>query len=782
VIGKTISHYRVLEKVGAGGMGHVYKAEDTRLGRIVALKLLPDELAEDSPALKRFKREARAASALNHPHICTIHDIAEDEGRPLLVMELLEGQTLRERIHRNSLATDEILELGSQIADALETAHSRGIVHRDIKSANIFVTQRGTAKVLDFGLAKLGPRAAQQRQGVDTTDATISVPPEMLTSPGAAMGTVAYMSPEQARGEEVDARTDLFSLGVVLYEMATGALPFQGSTSAVIFDAILNKAPTSPVSLNRHLPAGLEQIINKALEKDPRLRYQSAGDLLADLRRLKRDSDSGRQAAVATTDTAKVSLATRPEPGPSLAVLPFTNMGRSEEDEFLVDGLTEDLINALTQIEGLRVASRTSSFALKGQQLDVRDVGDKLKVATVLEGSVRRAGKRLRITAQLIKVADGLQLWSDRYDGEMKDVFDIQDEVSRAIVEKLRAQLGVQQSGRLVKRLTDNPDAYSMYLKGRHHWRQASSDGINKSIECFQQACSLDPHYVQPHAALAIAYMYSSHLGWAAPREMMPRAKSEALKALEIDETFAGAHVALADVQHWYDWDWAASESSFKRAIELNPNSASPHVHFSYLLVSVGRLDEAQAEAQRALRLDPVNLEAHHQLSWALEAARRFDEVLEQCEKSLELDHRYLLIYWRLVDAYVAKEMYDEAIKACQQAATFAPRDPTCEMLLAWIHAVAGREEESREVLDRLLGRRSRKFFPAGFIARVYTGLGKIDAAFEWLETAYEGREGFLTSLNAWPGHEPLRSDPRFADLVRRVGLEPQTRENSVKP
>jgi non-specific serine/threonine protein kinase len=789
--GKTLLHYRLIEKIGEGGMGEIWHAEDVRLERPVALKLLPEHASHSEQAVERFRREARAASALNHPHICTIHDIGEAEGRQFIVMELLDGQSLQQRLQTGPLGIDETIELAAQLADALAAAHAAGILHRDIKPANIFIGAQGRAKVLDFGLAKLATPDASAGPADSTV---VHTPDASLTNPGTTVGTVAYMSPEQALGQELDARSDLFSLGAVLYEMATGKPAFAGATQAATFDAILNRAPRPLADLNPGAPSELARTVDKALAKDRTRRYQSASELAADLQRSRsapavraRPVFSRRWLGALLAVAALAALAvflpglleSDPPTGGSerparimLAVLPFDNLGGDPAQEYFSDGITEDLIAELGRVRAdrLGVIARTSAMHFKGTSATIGTIGRELGVEYVVEGSVQRAGDQVRITAKLIAVADQSQLWSASFDRQLEEVLSLQAEVAREVTRALAVEL-LPESGDAEIPSTD-PRAYEAYVSGRYWFHNASGDEFSKALEYYEQAVEIDPGYARAWAGIAEAYAGWSTWHTRNPAEYRRKAIEAATKAVELDENLADSRMALALIRLIFEWRWDDAGAELERAIVLDPGFASAHHWYGHYLGARGNHAAAVQSFERALRVDPLS--PHHLscMTGHLIAERRYDDAQRALDKTVEVSPGYTMQRLYLGWLRERQGRLDEAIAAWEAAAAMETADPAYMASLAYGYGRAGRTTEARELLARLEPLTGGGNV-AMLIAKVHAGLGELDETFAWLDRAFENQDGWLWGIDIDPGFDPLRNDPRYAALQRRLGLVP---------
>jgi len=806
MIGRQLDYYQILSLLGAGGMGEVYLAEDTKLDRKVALKLLPAEVTQDTGRLRRFVQEARAASALNHPNIITIHEVGEVDGIRFIVTEFIDGQTLRRHMAGGRLKAPAALDIATQIASALNAAHAAGITHRDIKPENVMVRRDGLVKVLDFGLAKLTERPAA---AVDTEAATMI---KANTDPGTVLGTPQYMAPEQARGLEVDARSDVFSLGVTLYEMVAGQPAFAGATASDVIVAILDREPAMLAQYAPGIPHELERIVSKALRKDREERYQTVKDLLLDLKSLKRElevadfrarsADSGNgssKSAIESSATssaeylvnsvrqhkivsAVVSLMLMALVGfalwmwagrggekaiDSIAILPFDNVGADPNTEYLSDGIPETLINSLAQLPNLRVIPRSTAFSFKKTDLLPHKIGEKLGVRAVLTGKVTQRGDSLIIQADLIDVERDSTMWGDRYDRKIADILAVQEEISREVAEKLRLRLSGAEREQLAKRSPRNTEAFHLYLIGLNYWNKNTEDSLNKAIEYYQQAIDKDPNYALAYAGLADCYRYTELLP---PRERKLKAKEAALKALKIDDSLPDAHTVLAVIRYQFDWDWAGADEEFKRVIKLNPNHAAAYNEYGWYLMYVGRQTEALEQLKQAQKLDPLSRTIPVDLQAPLYFAGQYDLSIEGSRKAMKMDPNFYLPHYTLGIALVQKGEFAEGIAELQKTRALEDQ-PWIVGALGYSYAVSGKRGEAKKLIDELKELSKQRYVPPYSIGIIYAGLGEKDEAFDWLEKAYADRSPWLVWLKVDPMLKSLRSDPRFTAVLRRVNF-----------
>ncbi len=767
MIGRVVSRYRIIEELGHGGMGVVYKARDIRLERLVALKFLTSGVAHNESARVRFMQEARTASALDHPNICTIYGIEDtDDGHMFIAMSCYEGENLRQRLERGSMSVKEAVSVAIQVAHGLAKAHDHGIVHRDVKPGNVMLTSDGGVKLLDFGLALLG-------ESVRTT------------LPGTSVGTPAYMSPEQIRGEICDGRTDVWSLGVLLYEMLTNELPFASGPVHALLHAIMTSEPRRPSALRQGISTGLDGILALALEKEKERRYRTAREFASHLRAEMDGSTSSRAARDSSVTQTSYSIpsggfsgstSSVVRGGLSILVLPFTNLSSDPENEYFADGLSEELITDLGQVPGLLVVSRNSAFQFKGKPADVRKVGQELRVNNVLEGSVRKAGNRLRITAQLVNVADGYQVWSQRFDRHMEDVFAIQDEIVSSIVASLKAKLtaGVPEVAIAHRRRPENLEAWNLYLKGRYYVHRQTPDGLSKAAELFERAIAEDPAYAPAWAGLAEYYISVGFWGVMPAEEIWPKARSNAQRAVELDPDLAHAQTALGYVRIFCDWDWIEAGHNFRRAVELDPgDSQAAYAHGLYL-TQISRTDEALAEFRRALRLDPLAMNVNTGLALVYYYRREFDKAIAQGMKTLEMDAAYFEMRAALGLIYLQTTRFDEGLKYLEAVRRESGDNPLILGLLGYGYGVAGQDENAQKILARLEELSGTQYVAPISHALAWIGLGDHDAAFEWLDKAATSHDSLVCYLDVMPCYDPLRHDERFPALRRRIGLAAQ--------
>ena len=776
--GTRLGPYEILSPLGAGGMGEVYRARDTRLGREVAVKVVAQRLAGEPDLKARFEREARAVAALNHPNILAIHDVGEERGILFAVTELLEGQTLRLWLLGAAPDWKKAAAIGRAVAEGLAAAHAKGIVHRDVKPENLFITRDGRIKVLDFGLARASERslgatgreqaAAAQHPtvAVNLTALPTAIANPNLTEPGTVLGTVGYLAPEQVRGLPADSRSDIFALGCVVFEVATGERAFSGASAADTLSEALHHDPRERLGTIEETAPAFVQVLARCLEKDPENRFQSMSDLAFALGLVSEESKT-RATKGREGESALPGAGAAPA---SLAVLPFVNRSPDPENEYFSDGMTEELIGALSRVPGLRVASRTSVFALKGRIQDVRGLGRALGATAILEGSVRRAGERMRLTAQLTSVADGYQLWSETYDRDIRDVFAVQDDVAKTIVATLRDRLGLCGSTPAPRRPdTQNVSAYQLYLKGRYFWARRTPETRRKAIGFFEEAIAADPGYARAYAGLADCFLERGGGVGGRAEEVIARARPAALRALEIDDSLADAHTSLGRILLYFDWNWTAAEVEFRRSIELDPLYWEAHHSYSHYLLPAGRVAESLAASRKALELEPLDLGINTHLGWHYLYSGDFDRAAEQCRASVEMDPSFFYAHFYLGMAYEQKGEDSKALAELEEAVRLSPQSGEAAAGRIRLLVTAGRRREAEAALEELCGREESSIAYEIGVARL--GFGETDRALDSLEKAFTDRAERMIDMGIDPRLRPLRSHPRFREIARRVGI-----------
>jgi serine/threonine-protein kinase len=764
-VGTKLGRYEIRSQVGAGGMGEVYLAQDTMLDRKVALKILPPALAEDKDRMNRFVREAKLASALNHPNIITIHEIGEIDGVHFIATEYIEGETLTAQLQRDSLSLKSTLEISLQVASALDAAHRAGIVHRDIKPDNIMVREDGIVKVLDFGLVKLTATE------VSEVDREAETKIQIKTSFGIIMGTVAYMSPEQARGQDTDERTDIWSFGCVLYQMLTHQQPFQGQTMVDVWANIIQGEPESILTYRSDTPAELERIVARTVRKDRDERYQSAKELFNDLQQLQ--TRLLVESEIIRSGSGERIAQIQPSPFlNSIAVLPFANLSAEKDNEYFSEGLTEEIIMNLSKLQMLKVIARGSTLHYVKEGKTHKQTASDLGVQYLLEGSVRRQGRDLRITAQLIDGLRDVYVWSETYRGTIADIFDIQEKVAVEIVQALQLRLSPDEKQNLKKRFTENTGAYQFYLQGRFFWNKRSEQGLKTAIKYFEQAIEKDPHYALAWAGIADSYSLLGEFGNIPRKELYPKARAAVNKALEIDNRLAEVHTSLASILMLREWDWVNSAKEFKLALELNPNYATAHHWYSQWFLDMGRLEESLQMISRAAELDPVSQAILKDKGLTLYYNRQYDEAIEMARKTLELDPNYAAAHRLLSLAYQGKERFDESITEHEKWGRLTGNKVETAITLAQLYAVSGKADEARNLIDDVKRNKLVAEQIHRGLALVHAALGEIDIAFECLEESYEHHEESILSLKVDPKMDPLRSDSRFLVLLKKIGVE----------